>query len=130
MMPESKVVRFDKGRKRNPQRKRPVNIAKILTITAAAIAIVSAAIWLVRDARDLSETFRPTEGSLIVNVNTATREELISIPGIGAARAAQIIAGRPYETVDELEKIAGIGLDSLESLRPFVIVEGETRPRN
>ena len=56
--------------------------------------------------------------------------ELISIPGIGAARAAQVIAGRPYETVDELEKIAGISGKTLESLRPFVSVDGETRPRD
>ena len=123
-----KVVRFDGRRKRKPQRKRRVNIVKILTIAAAAIAVVSAAIWLVRDARNLSETFRPAEGSLIVNINTASSEELISVPGIGASRAAQIIAGRPYATVDELAKIAGVGDKTLESLRPFVSVEGETRP--
>lgn len=107
-----------------------MSIAKTLTIAAAAIAVVSAAIWLVRDARNLNDSFRPAEGSLIVNINTATREELISIPGVGPARAAQVIAGRPYATVDELTKIAGVGSRTLESLRPFVAVEGETRPRN
>lgn len=123
-----KVVRFDKHRRRKPQKKRPVDIAKILAIAAAAIAVVSAAIWLVRDARNLTETFGPAEGSLIVNINTASSEELISVPGIGASRAAQIIAGRPYSTVDELAKIAGLAGKPLESLRPFVTVDGETRP--
>lgn len=128
--PEMKVVKFDKRRQRNPRGRRSVDSAKILTITAAVIVVVSAAIWLVRDARDLRDSFRPAEGSLVVNVNTAVTEELISIPGIGSARAAQIIAGRPYATVDELAKIAGIGPETLESLRPFVSVDGETRPRN
>lgn len=123
-----KVVRFDKHRQRKSQGRRPANIAKILTIIAAVITVVSGAIWLVRDARDLSESFRPAEGSLIVNINTASSEELISVPGIGATRAAQIIAGRPYASVDELAKIAGIGGETLEGLQPFVKVEGDTQP--
>ena len=104
-----------------------MDAAKILTITAATIAVASAAIWLVRDAKDLNESFRPAEGSLVVNINTATTEELVSVPGIGPTRAAQIIAGRPYASVDELAKIAGIGGKTLESLRPFVTTDGETR---
>jgi len=98
-----------------------------LTLAGAVIAVLSAAVWLVRDAKDLNESFGPAEGSLVVNINTASKEELISVPGIGPTRAAQIIAGRPYETVDELAKISGISGKTLDSLRPFVITEGETR---
>ena len=107
--------------------RKSVDVAKILTITSIGIALLSGAIWLVQDARDLHGSFGPAEGSLIVNINTATQEELISVPGIGPIRAAQIIAGRPYASVDELAKIAGIGGKTLESLRPFVTVEGDTR---
>ena len=102
----------------------------LLVATGAAIALASSAIWLIRDVRDVSDSFGPSEGSLIVNINTASEAQLISVPGIGPTRAAQIIAGRPYESVDELGKIAGIGDKTLESLRPFVTVDGETRPRN
>ncbi len=37
-----------------------------------------------------------------VNINTATSEELDSLWGVGAARAADIAANRPYQTVEDL----------------------------
>jgi competence protein ComEA len=51
------------------------------------------------------------------------------VPGIGATRAQQIIAQRPHDDVDDLERISGIGGKTLESLRPFVTTEGKTRKR-
>jgi DNA uptake protein ComE-like DNA-binding protein len=56
---------------------------------------------------------------------TATLTELESIPGVGEALAKHIVAGRPYASVDELEKVSGIGPKSLQELRPYVKVEGE-----
>jgi competence protein ComEA len=126
------IVDYDKlrRRKRPIKSKRKFDPQALLVATAAVIALASAAVWLIRDARDVADSFRRSEGSLIVNINTASESELVSVPGIGAARAAQVIAGRPYESVDELEKIAGIAGKTLESLRPFVTVDGETRKRN
>lgn len=66
------------------------------------------------------------EGAIRVNLNTATLTELESIPGIGEVLAKQIVAGRPYKSVDELLKIRGIGPSSLEGLGPYVKVDGET----
>ena len=100
-----------------------------IVVIGAAIALASSAVWLARDTQSLVQGYGPTEGSLIVNINTCSRRELISVPGVGETRAAQIIAGRPYNSVDELDKVAGIGGKTLESLRPFVTVEGETRKR-
>ncbi len=42
------------------------------------------------------------KGSLILNVNEATAEELQTLPDVGPARAARIIQNRPYESVDGL----------------------------
>lgn len=102
-----------------------------LVSAAAAIAVAGAALWLIRDVRNLTDIFSrgPAEGSLIVNINTGTQAELETVPGLGAARAAQIIAGRPYESVDELVKISGIGDATLESTRPFITTSAETRKR-
>ena len=58
-----------------------------------------------------------------INVNTATAEELDRLPGIGPARAADIIANRPYVSVDDLDRVPGIGPATLENLRPLVVVE-------
>jgi competence protein ComEA len=102
-----------------PTRKR-TKILPIIAIAVVAVALGAAAIWYIRSAGG------PTEGSLRVNINTATLTELESIPGIGPALAQKIVASRPYESVDELIEISGIGPKSLESLRPYVKVEGKT----
>src|SRR5262249_18232260 len=44
-----------------------------------------------------------------VNLNTASAGELETLPGVGPALAKSIVEGRPYKTVDELEKVKGLG---------------------
>jgi helix-hairpin-helix protein len=66
------------------------------------------------------------KGSLIVNINTATREEIETVPGVGWLRAMQITSNRPYASVDQLERVYGIAPEQVEQMRPYVKVEGET----
>lgn len=54
---------------------------------------------------------------LPVDINRAEHEELASLPGIGPALAERIIAGRPYASVDELDRVRGIGPKRLDDLR-------------
>ena len=82
----------------------------------------------------LDERVRPgreplPEASLLVNINTATQAELETLPDIGPAKAATIIAGRPYGSVEDLLRVNGIGEYTLDSLKPFVTVEGDTERR-
>jgi competence protein ComEA len=55
-----------------------------------------------------------------INVNTATVEQLITLPGIGETKAQAIVAARPFASVDDLERVPGIGPKTLETLRPLV----------
>lgn len=96
-------------------------------VALSVIAVASGVVWLVRDAQGLFGPAAPTEASLIVNINTATREEIETLPGIGPAKALLIIRDRPYVKVDELLEVNGIGTALLEDIRPYVVVEGETR---
>lgn len=68
----------------------------------------------------------PAEGSLRVNINAATLTELETIPGIGETLAKLIVARRPYQSVEQLLDVKGIGPASLEKLRPYVKVDGES----
>jgi competence protein ComEA len=60
-----------------------------------------------------------------VDVNSANAEELASLPGIGQSKAAAIIAERekkPFASVDDLERVRGIGARTVEDLRGKVSV--------
>ncbi len=57
--------------------------------------------------------------------------QLQKLPGIGLKRSQRIIGERgkkPFQTVDELRRVSGIGPKTLEKLRPFVIVGGDKAP--
>jgi hypothetical protein len=99
---------------------------KWLGIAAIAIPLAFGAFYLYRNIR---AEMTPGEGDLIVNVNTATQDELETIPGIGPALSRQIIAGRPYERVEDLERVHGIARYTVNSIRPYVKVTGETETR-
>jgi competence protein ComEA len=66
----------------------------------------------------------------VVNVNTASAEQLSLLPGIGEARARQIVAMRQkqggFKRVEDLLAVKGIGEASLAKLRPYVSLSGET----
>ena len=55
-----------------------------------------------------------------VDINAAGREQLMSLPGIGESLAGRIIDARPYQSIDELLNVNGIGPHTLEQLRPLV----------
>ncbi|MEM6446821.1 MAG: phospholipase D-like domain-containing protein [Cyanobacteria bacterium P01_D01_bin.123] len=55
--------------------------------------------------------------SRFVNLNTATTDELATLPGIGPTLAARIIDARPIRSLRDLDDIEGIGPAKLENLR-------------
>jgi hypothetical protein len=57
----------------------------------------------------------------LLDLNSASKEELMSIDGIGPVLSARIISGRPYKTVDDLLKVEGIGPKTLENIRPYFV---------
>src|SRR5690606_8007739 len=63
-----------------------------------------------------------------VDINRATAAELERLPGVGAALARRIIAHRDsagaFDSVDQLDRVRGIGPALLAKLRPLVTTGG------
>jgi len=91
----------------------PVQIQSLPAVTAAAT--------------DAASEPAPAEPS-IININTATSEQLQRLPGIGPVIAERIIAYREeygaYDSVGELMNVSGIGEKKLEAIWDLVTIGG------
>ena len=98
--------------------------------TGRAVALVLLALLALAQTAPAADA-PPLVG--VVNVNTASSEELQLLPGIGAARAEALLALRKqrggFKSVEELKDVKGIGDVGLDRLRPYVRLEGKTTAR-
>ena len=80
------------------------------------------------DARpeNQTKTVTPNKPELL-NINTASADELETLPNIGEATAQRIINYRTqhgnFNSIDDLQNVRGIGEKTLEKLRPFIDAE-------
>jgi competence ComEA-like helix-hairpin-helix protein len=70
----------------------------------------------------------------VVNLNTATPEELARVPGIGPARADAIVRlrerVRTFRHVDDILRVRGIGRVTIRAMRPYLTLAGATTLRS
>ena len=69
----------------------------------------------------------PDESDRGLNINRATKAELLNLPGIGETLADRIIRLREelgeFEAVTDLQKVKGISQKKFEKLKPLVTVQ-------
>jgi len=58
-----------------------------------------------------------------VNINTATKDQLDALPGVGPSTADKIIAARPFESIEDLKDVSGIGDAKFDSIKDLIDVK-------
>ncbi len=65
------------------------------------------------------------ETDLRVDPNAAGPDQLQQLPGVGPALAQRIIEARPFESIEDLSQVEGIGGSVLENLRPYLAIDAQ-----
>jgi comEA protein len=64
----------------------------------------------------------------IININTASAQEFMQLPGIGPSTAEKILAYRKqqsFATIDDIMNVKGIGEKKFEKMKPYLRIGGE-----
>ncbi len=104
----------------NRSRRHGARLAAAIALLACLAIPASAAAAAAPAAKSAAPAAAPAAP---VNLNTASEKELTSLPGVGAATAKKIIAGRPYASVADLAR-AGVPAKTIEKISPLVTAGG------
>src|SRR5437879_4965478 len=99
------------------------------SLAALMTAIVLGGALQAASAKTTDRTSPKTADKQRLDLNKATTSELENLPGVGAATAKKIIAGRPYKSVDDLSK-AGVSTAEIRKISRLVTVSEDVRPAN
>ena len=75
-----------------------------------------------RSARSATATSN-RDHSAKVDLNTASKEELEALPGIGPVKAQAIIDNRPYKNVNDVMKVSGIKEGTFDKIKDQITVK-------
>ncbi len=101
--------------------KRPFSFSTI-AILGGAVALTSVGLLLMRRPAT-AEDFDPIR----LDINQADADELATLPGLGPAMAARIVANRdeqgPFASIADLDRVPGIGAATIEQIEGFIVVD-------
>ena len=98
-----------------------------LVICAAAWLAIDRPVHFTQRGAAIDPRSRADWPDMRINVNAASAAELSVLPGLGPALAQRIVDDReargPFESVDDLDRVKGIGKAIVERLRSYAAAE-------
>ena len=99
------------------------DLADMSAVNLAALVADGEMIYIPAYGEDISVE-EQTEG--IVNINKATESELMTLPGIGSSRAADIVRYRTdngrFQTIEDIMKVSGIKEAAFNKIKNYICV--------
>jgi competence protein ComEA len=112
-----------------------MSIRCVVTLFALSLALLSLPAPTAAQEAAEPKPRQEARTSALINLNTATADELESLPGVGAQMAARILEYRQkhgaFKKVEDLMNVKGIGEKGFLKLKPLITVAGRgERPSN
>jgi competence protein ComEA len=112
---------------RQPWLKRSQHRSLLALVASCLLALACHWVYLGGHRGQLIEIDRaePLTAKYLVDINRADWPEMVQLPGLGETLALKIIADRqangPFQDIEDLDRVDGIGLRTLERIRPYLI---------
>ena len=107
------------------------SIPRVVLVLGVVVSLITASSYLMKELRLFSKataktvSHEPSDHEKLlaispIDLNTATLADLDHLPYVTEAIAADIIAARPFQSIDQLDDITGIGEKKLKRIRQYV----------
>ncbi len=97
-----------------------------MRISLLSALVICGALLFISPAAVSAQSSEATPAKASINLNSATLDQLETLPGIGRKTAERIIEHRtksgPFKRIEELMNVKGIGEKSFLKLKPMIVV--------
>jgi DNA uptake protein ComE-like DNA-binding protein len=98
-----------------------MKVARYLLIALTALALMAAPQAKKAEKAPSPAKAATTAAGPLVDINTASEQDLKALPGIGDAYSAKIIAGRPYRAKNQLDQKKIIPHATYEKIKDMIV---------